>query len=491
MLEKIKNKFNDAKDNDEFFYKNFFIKIILVFIILLVLVFIYTKVKVDKVGDNLDENQTFYSNLNKMKKAALSYYDENNIPKEVNESNKISLNKLIKKKKLKTLTDSNSNLCDGNNSYIKITKKENNYQIKINLTCGEDNDYIIIHVNNYDYCTNTFLCEENNSKEKDETPKEEETKEDINDIAASNNNNNSSNEKKYTKKKSSATPKYNSKKSTSKKLSSTYNTIKTSKGTIKVTIEEQDTKLFQYAKTSNPKFSSWTDWKLLEKTSCDTKEILCDSNDITCLKEVKMTQKEEVVNRINKKYVTTKKAIYNAITSSKEVCTDKEYAIIDNNIYIIDSIDSYGEIYRYLSNLNHSLNHWTYVSRESYDAAPADTYNTHYLYVGTDFSNCTTTCNTNPKFIYDKYVYNGNITETMYYSDNSCKVTQKLIYNYITNYVPVTVSRIENVYGKVCYKMERSRNLLNSGTTSYKWSSFNNKKLLNDGYYYTGKTKKK
>ena len=145
MLQKIKNWFNDAKNNDEYFYKNFFIKVILIIIIILVIAFIFTKIKVNS-GENEDGDKSFYNNLNKMKTAALNYFDENNIPKEINESKKISLNKLIKNNKLKTLTDSNSNICDGNNSYIKITKKQDNYQIKINLTCAEDNDYIIKNI---------------------------------------------------------------------------------------------------------------------------------------------------------------------------------------------------------------------------------------------------------------------------------------------------------------------------------------------------------
>ena len=59
------------------------------------------------------------------------------------------------------------------------------------------------------------------------------------------------------------------------------------------------------------------------------------------------------------------------------------------------------------------------------------------------------------------------------------------IYAYINESEIAT--RREPLYGTVCYKSEKSRNLIANGKITYKWStSDHSTKLINEGWTYTG-----
>ena len=63
-------------------------------------------------------------------------------------------------------TDKNGDTCDTKKSYVEMTKYDSEYRLKVNLSCGDQEDYIIVYLGCYDYCDG--LCEkrvENSSKE--------------------------------------------------------------------------------------------------------------------------------------------------------------------------------------------------------------------------------------------------------------------------------------------------------------------------------------
>ena len=49
--------------------------------------------------------------------------------------------------------------------------------------------------------------------------------------------------------------------------------------------------------------------------------------------------------------------------------------------------------------------------------------------------------------------------------------------------------RKEPLYGTVCYQSTKNRKLLDAGKTVTKWSKYNDKDLLDNGWYYTGAKK--
>ena len=74
-------------------------------------------------------------------------------------------------------------------------------------------------------------------------------------------------------------------------------------------------------------------------------------------------------------------------------------------------------------------------------------------------------------------IYNKNNSRAKL-DANGCKVTEK-------------ATRTEKLYGTVCYKSTKSRTLESSASTKTKWSSYNDRDLLDNGWTYTGRKKRK
>ena len=164
-----------TEDKKGFPIGNLLTKLILVIIFVLLLVWLLPKFMVPaitksinngKCGSNVTENtaikaltsQIFSDNLEKMKKAAISYYTDERLPKEVNESKKLTLSDMIGLKIIVPLIDKNNKAVDVEKSYVKITKTSDDYILKVNIKDSEKEDYILVHLGCYTYC-NSNICE--------------------------------------------------------------------------------------------------------------------------------------------------------------------------------------------------------------------------------------------------------------------------------------------------------------------------------------------
>ena len=132
-------------------------------------------VKVEASADDIDKlsvlyNQIFADNVAKMKDAAIGYYTNERLPKNVGDTEKMTLNEMYNKHLLLKLTDKNGNYCDAEKSYVSITKYKNEYQMKVNLSCGSEEDYIIVYLGCYDYCEATGVCEKKETQPVNPTP---------------------------------------------------------------------------------------------------------------------------------------------------------------------------------------------------------------------------------------------------------------------------------------------------------------------------------
>ena len=142
--------------NDEFPYKTFLLRFILIIIAVALLVCIITVLtsKNQNVESNSGTDAVFSDNLEKLKVEALNYYNESNIPKEIGKSTELTLDQMIEKKLLASIKAKTFK-----EIYENATKKENEYQLKVNLSCDKEKDYMILHLNKNTYCTDTYLCE--------------------------------------------------------------------------------------------------------------------------------------------------------------------------------------------------------------------------------------------------------------------------------------------------------------------------------------------
>ena len=112
----------------------------------------------DTTGINALTSQIFADNLDRMKNAAISYYTDERLPKNVGDSDTMTLSDMIGKKLILALIDKNNKACDVEKSYVKITKLDDEYILKVNLKDSEREDYILVHLGCYTYCEGK-LCQ--------------------------------------------------------------------------------------------------------------------------------------------------------------------------------------------------------------------------------------------------------------------------------------------------------------------------------------------
>lgn len=150
--------------NDGFSIKGIIAQILLVVLFVALMIWLFpTKGYIKKTtGAGSDLNpvleQVFTNNLNNMKEAATSYFTTARLPKKVGDSVSMTLGDMIDKKLILSFVDGNNKTCDLKDSYVKLTKYEDEYQMKVQLSCSNQSDYIIAYMGCYDYCEGS-ICE--------------------------------------------------------------------------------------------------------------------------------------------------------------------------------------------------------------------------------------------------------------------------------------------------------------------------------------------
>lgn len=475
-------------ENRGFPFKDFLLKLILIIIFVFLLVWLLPKFIAPAISKNLEKNNTnitinnneinalvsqiFIENLEKMKDAAISYYTNERLPQEDGGSDKMTLSDMIGKKIIAPLVDKNNKAVDVEESYVKITKTEDEYILKVNLKDSETEDYILVHLGCYDYCDG-YLCEKetNTNNVPIKQGKEEET----------------------TTPEPTPTPIPQPTPQPDPIPIPDPDTPEEPEPSIPDVPDDEQEYEYEYAKTTGAKFTEWTKWTPYEKTNCKTSAITCDENDTTCTLELKRYDRKEKIGTYEKEYVATSNKQVQVTSYEQKSCTNWKYIIINSKTYAVTK--SYTTINTVTSSTQKSVEGWEFVSRKTYTNPPTSSNEKYYIFVGADYSNCSETCETLPKYVYDEYKYTGSMEEvdstTEPGSSTSVKVEcGKIITKTIPVYRTITVSdiatRTEPLYGTVCYKSTRTRDLITTGTTIKQWSYYNNQTLLNDGWYYTG-----
>ena len=266
---------------------------------------------------------------------------------------------------------------------------------------------------------------------------------------------------------------------------------------------------YEYQKTNAAKLSNWTSWSAWSKTNCATAEINCNDADVNCLKKLQRYDRKERIGTYDKAYTKTRQVIMQTGSYQAKSCSKYNYVVINSTTYATTTTTKYTQTNVINSTTQSSVGGWTYVGRQKFSNPPRDTATTHYKFVGADFDYCSDTCTTLPNYWYDVYTYTGglttvtstttpgDVTSTTTTTTNptgTTTTTQASCGEYVTKTIPIystiTVTdkalRKEPLYGTVCYQSTKTRYVISSAYTSKKWSTYNNKTLLNDGWTYTG-----
>ena len=248
--------------------------------------------------------------------------------------------------------------------------------------------------------------------------------------------------------------------------------------------------LYEYEKANSPILSNWSAWTNYEQTSCDTNKITCDDNDINCLTEVKISSKNITTGKENKVYKTSRSAFKTIEKEVKQVCGNYDYIKINGVYYRTEKDSNFKLLGAIKKDTRSNYYNFRYNGRNSYHTPPNDTINTRYVFVDADYSNCSNTCSDHPNYYYDSYTFTKSLVPvTNPLLDCNNHIT-KVIPNYLIEPQQITVSRDEVKQELVCYKSSRTRTKENQENT-IKWSNYDDRELLDNGYSYTGNRKEK
>ena len=111
-------------------------------------------VTMDEITNSLQVlyGQAFANNVNTMREAATLYFTTERLPKNVGDSKTLTLGEMLEKKLVLEMKDSNNKTCSLTDSYVKLTRMDNEYQMKVQLSCSDYSDYIISYIGCYEYC---------------------------------------------------------------------------------------------------------------------------------------------------------------------------------------------------------------------------------------------------------------------------------------------------------------------------------------------------
>ena len=162
MNNNMGNMNNNNKEPLSYHIKRFLIGFLLLVLLIFILLWLFpTK---QGLKDTLTESlnplyeRIFQENIDTMKEVAISYYTTDRLPQKEGETKKLTLGEMLEMKLLLSIKDKNGNMCDSTKSYVEVTKMDKEYKMKVNLSCGDEEDYILVYLGCYNYCQ-TDVCE--------------------------------------------------------------------------------------------------------------------------------------------------------------------------------------------------------------------------------------------------------------------------------------------------------------------------------------------
>ncbi len=378
----------------------------------------------------------FVDNIETMSGAAKGYFTNERLPKNTGDSVTLSLKEMLEKKLVTSFKDSNNESCDVDKSYVQVTKMDNEYQMKVQLTCSDYSDYIIVYMGCYEYCD---PCDDNTT-----TPSEPTNPTD---------------------------PENPNKPVVNKKYMYEYR------------LDTQNT----YSD-----WGAWSSWSKIKVTANNLRQVEIKNNyEITGYKTVTYIDYETRTEyrTITETVQTGTKKVEDGIKvvdtkPAKATTTPESYGDWDSGTYITSK--SALAKYPNKTTWNEYISHKTTVDcSDVCKNVTIYTYKKHkrtYTPASTSYS-----CSA---YGSDYKLEGTNCIKT------EVQYKEVPIYETITKQVPETVTvevektKQEPVYGYVKYYRYRTRKQLTVASTYYKWSeSKNDQKLLDLGYKLTGKKK--
>ena len=459
-------------EQTNFSIKNVILQFLFVALFIFILIWLFPlKSDLKKAVDSVETSdltvltdRIFNENIIAMKDAAKSYYTTSRLPQNVGDKVKMTLGEMLEKKIILPFTDKDGKTCSLTDSYVEITKYDEEFIMKVNLKCGEEENYLLVYMGCYDYCSTT-LCEKNTSDVSSPTiysSKKTSTEKVIKNEQTTTNN------------------------STTNITNNVINNNVVNNNTVinNNTIINNNTKkddvtpdptpdpeyLYEYKKTTEGyyKESDWSDWSTTEVSASTTRSV----------------RVKTVTEKVLKGYNVTKGYDY-----SKPIYTNKVVTTGTETILTCDKWEyvSAGTSKQYNGE-------WQYAGLVTLYSVPTNTDTVKYEFVRFTDETCSNSCSSTTGMIYKKYVVGSTSVDLSTYECTSSSyktITLSTTVKSITGYETYVISK-EPVYENVAkkYYSYKTREYV-QGTTDVKWSIYNDTTLIAAGYKYTGNRKQK
>ena len=128
MYEETKIKFD---------WKGFLLKFAILILLLILII------KLLPFENKRVQSESFKENINKLKIAAADYFKTDKLPSKNGDEKTITLEELIVNGKINQLKDQKNGDCDNENSYIKATNNNGEYEIDAFLICNKEEDPVL------------------------------------------------------------------------------------------------------------------------------------------------------------------------------------------------------------------------------------------------------------------------------------------------------------------------------------------------------------
>lgn len=425
-------------------------------------------------------DRIFNENIIAMKDAAKSYYTTPRLPKNVGDKVKMTLGEMLDKKIILPFTDKNGDACSLTDSYVEITKYDEEFIMKVNLKCGNEENYLLVYMGCYDYCT-TGLCEKYASDVKTPTvypakpdPTPSPTPTPVPSVtptcAYQNGNYYDKNGNIVTKEEYERQCKSQPVTPTCAYVDGKYydkngNVVSKEEYERQCTVQPSVDYLYEYKKTTAGYYTEtdWSEWS--------TNPVSANTN--TAVQTKTVTAKKLVGYNV-KTATDTSKPIYGTKTvntgavETKQVCAAYDYVATGET--------SYGD--------------WSYAETVYLNYSPSNSSTVQYIKVDENSWVCGDGCTAGTTKAYKKYTKSATpVTkyQCVKWETQTTPITTTV--QTITGYETKVVSK-EPVYEtvKTTYYRYKTRTY-HEGTTDLKWSVYNDTTLLNAGYVYTGNKK--
>lgn len=257
-----------------------------------------------------------------------------------------------------------------------------------------------------------------------------------------------------------------------------YGYVKDSKGktaTCYITVTKK-TKQYEYSKNIPTQYSNWSAWQTYTYNPANKPNFgnyaliqIEDLGKTTVVDYYKEEAGQAIYQNIQVKVGTAQQTYCTGYTYYRTTTSQTTYAIKEGT-------------------------GWVYKGMVTTTGGTTNTLSVKYEFVGFDWE-CTG-CERVPRKIWNKYtrevgtVTNTNtvVTSGVTTSCTSTAVRTIDIYDYVSKFVRYDIIRVP-VYKDVYNYRRRTRTVVKEAYTDYKWSTYNDTTLINNGYTKTGKTR--